>query len=80
MLTDVLAELSNLMRRLIGEKTELKMVHGRKLGLVKADQGQIEQVLINLAGNARDAMSGGGLASSELGLSGGIVPAAEFRR
>jgi two-component system, cell cycle sensor histidine kinase and response regulator CckA len=57
---DVLVELSHLLRRLIGENIELKMVHGRDLGLVKVDQGQLEQVIINLAVNARDAMAGGG--------------------
>ena len=59
-ITDVLAELSHLLRRLIGENIELKVVHGRDLGLVKVDQGQLEQVIINLAVNARDAMAGGG--------------------
>ncbi len=58
--TDILAELSHLLRRLIGETIELKMVHGRDLGLVKADQGQLEQVIINLVVNARDAMEDGG--------------------
>ena len=59
-ITDVLVELSHLLRRLIGENIELKVVHGRDLGLAKVDQGQLEQVIINLAVNARDAMTGGG--------------------
>lgn len=58
--TDILAELSNLLRRLIGVNIQLKVVHGRDLGLVKVDQGQFEQVIINLVVNARDAMPGGG--------------------
>jgi two-component system cell cycle sensor histidine kinase/response regulator CckA len=59
-LTDVLADLRNLLSRLIGENIELKMVHARGLGNVQADQGQLEQVIINLAVNARDAMPQGG--------------------
>ena len=59
-ITDVLVELLHLLRRLIGENIELKVVHGRELGLAKVDQGQLEQVIINLAVNARDAMQGGG--------------------
>jgi two-component system cell cycle sensor histidine kinase/response regulator CckA len=58
--TDALTELLHLLRRLIGENIELKMIHGRELGLIKADQGQFEQVLINLCVNARDAMPRGG--------------------
>ncbi len=59
-ITDVLAELSDLLRRLIGVNIEFKVVHGRDLGLVMVDQGQFEQVIINLAVNARDAMPDGG--------------------
>ncbi|MBO6826173.1 MAG: PAS domain S-box protein, partial [Sneathiella sp.] len=59
-LTEVLAELSNLLRRLIGETIQLEIKHARDLWLVKVDQSQFEQVVINLAVNARDAMSGEG--------------------
>jgi two-component system cell cycle sensor histidine kinase/response regulator CckA len=58
--TDALAELSNLLRRLLGETIELSITHGRDLGLVRVDPGQFDQVIINLAVNARDAMPGGG--------------------
>ena len=57
---EVLSELSHLLNRLLGENVELKMVQGRNLGTVRVDQGQLEQVIINLAVNARDAMPGGG--------------------
>src|SRR6201999_1652745 len=49
-----------LIRRLIGENIQLNVVHGRDLGPVKVDQGQLEQVIINLCVNARDAMSSPG--------------------
>jgi two-component system, cell cycle sensor histidine kinase and response regulator CckA len=58
--TDVLAELTHLLQRLIGENIALTLVHGRDLGPVRVDQGQFEQVIINLVVNARDAMGGGG--------------------
>jgi two-component system cell cycle sensor histidine kinase/response regulator CckA len=59
-ITDILTEVSHLLRRLIGANIELEVLHGDDLGLVKVDVGQMEQVLINLAVNARDAMEGGG--------------------
>ena len=64
-LSDTLADLSNLLRRLIGENIDLKIVHGRDVGAVKVDEGQFEQVIINLAVNARDAMPEGGVLSIE---------------
>ncbi len=59
-ITDGLMELSHLLTRLIGESIEYKLVHGRDLGLVRVDPGQFDQMIINLAVNARDAMPGGG--------------------
>lgn len=59
-LTDVLSDLGNLLRRLLGEKVDLKIMHGRDLGLVRVDLNQFEQAVINLAVNARDAMPNGG--------------------
>ncbi|WP_311027831.1 cell cycle histidine kinase CckA [Mesorhizobium koreense] len=59
-LTDVLADLRMLLARLTGSEVHLKIDHGRDLWPVKADIGQFEQVVVNLAVNARDAMPGGG--------------------
>ncbi|MBL8714128.1 MAG: PAS domain S-box protein [Alphaproteobacteria bacterium] len=59
-LAEVLSELSHLLRRLIGSNIELRLSHSTDVSLIKADQGQMEQVLINLVVNARDAMANGG--------------------
>jgi two-component system cell cycle sensor histidine kinase/response regulator CckA len=59
-LNDVLAGMERMLPRLIGEAIELVYEPGKELGIVKADQGQIEQVIMNLAVNARDAMPHGG--------------------
>jgi two-component system cell cycle sensor histidine kinase/response regulator CckA len=59
-LNDAVSDLSMLLRRLLGEKVSLDVVHGRDLWSVKADVNQFEQVVMNLAVNARDSMPNGG--------------------
>ena len=60
-LGESVSDLTVLLRRLIGEKAQLNVVHSRDLWSVKADIGQFEQAIINLAVNARDAMPQGGV-------------------
>ena len=58
--TDVIEEFQATMGRTLGEKVKAKVEHGRDLWFVKADEGQLFQVVMNLAVNARDAMPQGG--------------------
>ena len=75
-LGEMLSDLTVVLRRLIGEKIDLKVVHGRDLWPVKADLLQFEQVIMNFAVNARDAMPNGG----HLELRSANVTAAECGR
>ena len=66
-LNDTVTGIEPLLRRLIGEHIEISVTRGSGLGRVKADAGQLEQVLLNLAVNARDAMPQGGQLALETG-------------
>jgi DNA-binding NtrC family response regulator len=59
-LNAAIAESTRMLRRLLGEDIELVTALDGQLGLVKADPGQLDQVIVNLAVNARDAMATGG--------------------
>jgi two-component system, cell cycle sensor histidine kinase and response regulator CckA len=64
-LNKLVTSLSTMLRRLIGEDVDLRLALDQELGRVNADPGQLEQVLMNLAVNARDAMPKGGTLTVE---------------
>ena len=68
-LPDVVSEVAPLIKRLLGEKIEYQVKHDRDLGAVRADPQQLEQVIMNLAVNARDAIQSNGDGEGRISLS-----------
>jgi CheY-like chemotaxis protein len=64
-LNQLVARLGTMLRRLIGEDVDLRLILGADVGPVNADPGQVEQVIMNLAVNSRDAMPRGGTLTIE---------------
>ncbi|MEO5938408.1 MAG: response regulator [Sphingomonas sp.] len=80
-LPDVISEVSQLLKRLMGETVKLEVHHGRNLGPVRADPGQLEQVVVNLAVNARDSMvAKDPTAGGTLTITSRAVTAADVRK
>lgn len=67
-LPDVVSEVSPLIKRLVGEKIDFYVQHDRNLGAVRADPQQLEQVIMNLAVNARDAIQSLGKGAGRISL------------
>ncbi|ABC63639.1 response regulator [Erythrobacter litoralis] len=78
-LPDVVSEVHQLLKRLVGEKIEFSVRHDRDLGPVRADPRQLEQVIINLAVNARDAIQSHGVANGRLTMATRRVSARDVR-
>lgn len=78
-LPDVVSEASQMLRRLIGEGIEFSVRHDRDLGPVRADPRQLEQVIMNLAVNARDAIVASGKGKGRLSMATRRVTARDVR-
>ena len=79
-LSDVVSEVSQLLKRLLGEKITFKVRHDRDLGPVRADPQQLEQVIVNLAVNARDAIQSRGDGAGQLTMATRRVSARDIRK
>ncbi len=86
-LHDVLSDLTHLLNRLFGERVALQLIQDPLLGPIRADKRQLEQVMVNLVVNARDAMTDGGTIrieteacalSEELRRDRAVVPCGEY--
>ena len=79
-LPDVVSEVSQLLKRLLGEKISFHVRHDRDLGPVRADPQQLEQVIVNLAVNARDAIQSHGDGTGKLSMATRRVMAGDIER
>ena len=78
-LPDVVSDVSQMLKRLIGEKIRFEVRHDRDLGPVRADPTQLEQVIVNLVVNARDAMEGRADGAARLTITTRRVTTADVR-
>ncbi len=86
-LQDLLSDLTHLLNRLVGERVRLRLAHAPDLGRIRADRRKLEQVVMNLVVNARDAMTQGGTIrieteaqtlTEELHRDRAVVPAGDY--
>jgi two-component system cell cycle sensor histidine kinase/response regulator CckA len=78
-LPDVVADITQMLKRLVGEKIQFVVTHDRDLGAVRADPTQLEQVIVNLVVNARDALAGKADGSARLTIATRRITAADVR-
>ncbi len=79
-LPDIVSEVSQMLKRLLGEKIAFSVVHDRDLGQVRADPTQLEQVIVNLVVNARDAIQARGEHGGKLRLATRRISAHDVRQ